>query len=113
MHRQVGDTKIDDNGIIRKGLVVRHLVLPNNISGTEKIIQFLSKEISKDTYISLMSQYSPYYQAHKYPEISRRISKQEYQVAIDCLAKYEMENGWIQDSHGLERFAGINIKKNI
>ena len=113
MHRQVGDADIDKNGIIKKGLVVRHLVLPNNISGTEKIIKFLGQEISKNTYISLMSQYQPYYQAYKYPEIARRITKEEYQVAIDCLAKYGLENGWIQDSYGLERFAGVNIKKNL
>lgn len=113
MHRQVGDAEIDNNGIIKKGLVVRHLVLPNNISGTEKIIKFLSKEISKNTYISLMSQYQPYYQAYKYPEISRRITKEEYQIATECLAKYGLENGWIQDSYGLERFAGVNIKKNL
>lgn len=113
MHRQVGDAEIDDDGIMKKGIIVRHLVLPNNISGTEKIIKFLSKEISKNTYISLMSQYQPYYQAHKYPELSRRISKEEYQAAVDCLAKYGMENGWVQDSYGLERFAGVNIKKRF
>ncbi|MFC1709435.1 radical SAM protein [Candidatus Omnitrophota bacterium] len=113
MHKQVGDAQIDDAGIIKRGLIVRHLVLPNNISGTEKIMKFLSKEISPKTYISLMSQYHPYYQAYKHPEINRCISKEEYQVALDCLTKYGMENGWIQDSHGLERFAGVNIKKNV
>ncbi|MFC1646285.1 radical SAM protein [Candidatus Omnitrophota bacterium] len=113
MYMQVGDAEIDKEGIMKKGLLVRHLVLPNNISGTEKIMQFLSKEISKKTSISIMSQYSPYYQAYKYPELSRRITKEEYQAAIDCLSKYGLENGWIQDSRGLERFAGVNIKKNI
>ncbi|MBL7196896.1 MAG: radical SAM protein [Candidatus Omnitrophica bacterium] len=113
MHRQVGDAEFDKNNIINKGLLVRHLVLPNKISGTEKIMGFLSKEISKKTYISLMSQYHPYYQAYKYPEISRRITKEEYQQALDCLSKYGLENGWIQDSFGLERFAGVNIKRNI
>jgi len=113
MHRQVGDAEFDDNGIIKSGLIVRHLVLPNDISGTEKTMKFISKDISKNTFISLMSQYSPYYQAHNYPEISRRITKQEYQQAMECLHKYGLENGWIQDSYGLERFAGVNIKRNI
>ncbi|MFH1622413.1 MAG: radical SAM protein [Candidatus Omnitrophota bacterium] len=113
MHRQVGDAEIDNSGIMKNGLIVRHLVLPNNISGTDKIMQFLSKDVSKNTYISLMSQYSPYYNAHDYPEISRRLTKEEYQKAVDCLSKYGLENGWTQDSNGLERFAGVNIKRNI
>ncbi len=113
MHRQVGDAEFDDNSIIKSGLIVRHLVLPNDISGTEKIMKFLSNDISKNTYISLMSQYSPYYQAHNYPEISRRITKQEYQQAMECLHKYGLENGWTQDSYGLERFAGVNIKRSV
>jgi len=113
MHRQVGDAEFDDSGIIKKGIIVRHLVLPNNVSGTDKIMEFISKEISKNTYISLMSQYTPYYNAHNYPEISRRLTKEEYQNAVDCLGKYGLENGWTQDSYGLERFAGVNIKKKI
>jgi putative pyruvate formate lyase activating enzyme len=113
MHRQTGDAEFDAEGIIKKGIIVRHLVLPHNIAGTEKIMEFISREISLKTYISLMSQYQPYYLAHKYPQISRRIYKEEYQQAIDCLHKYGLENGWTQDSYGLERFAGVNIKKNV
>jgi putative pyruvate formate lyase activating enzyme len=113
MHRQVGDARFDESDIIIKGLVVRHLVLPNKISGTEKIMEFISKEISLKTYISLMSQYQPYHQAYKHPEIYRRITQEEYQYAVDCLKKYGLENGWLQDSFGLERFAGINIKRNV
>lgn len=113
MHRQVGDAEIDNNNIIKSGIIIRHLVLPNGLSASEEIIKFISKELSKKTYVSLMSQYQPYYQAYKYPEISRRITKEEYQQAIDCLKKYGLENGWIQDSYGRDRFAGVNIKKNI
>jgi putative pyruvate formate lyase activating enzyme len=113
MHKQVGNVEFDKDGIIKKGLVIRHLVLPNNTSGTDKIIEFISKELSKNTYVSLMSQYQPYYKAHSYQEISRRITKEEYKAAVECLNKYNLENGWVQDSFGLERFAGVNIKKNI
>lgn len=113
MHRQVGDGEFDEDGIIKRGLVIRHLVLPNNISGTERIMQFISKNLSKNVYISLMSQYQPYYKAYEYPEISRRIAKEEYETAKDIMEKYELQNGWIQDSFGLERLAGVNIKKNI
>ena len=113
MYRQVGVGELDENGIIKSGLVIRHLVLPENISGTEKIMQFIKRKLSNKVYVSLMSQYNPYYQAYRYPEIARRITKKEYQTAIDYLKKYGLENGWTQDSHGLERFAGVNIKKNI
>jgi putative pyruvate formate lyase activating enzyme len=110
MHRQVGIADIDDNGIIKKGLVIRHLVLPNNIAGTDKIMKFISEEISQDTYISLMSQYVPYYKASEFREISRRLKYREYEDAKQIMQKYGLHNGWIQESYGLERFAGIHIK---
>jgi putative pyruvate formate lyase activating enzyme len=110
MHRQVGVAEIDEEGIIRKGIIIRHLVLPNNISGTDKIMRFIAEELSKDTYISLMSQYSPCYKADQFQEISRRITEQEYEDAKAGMEKYGLYNGWTQDGHGLERFAGINIK---
>jgi len=113
MYRQVDEAQFNSNGVMKKGLVIRHLVLPQDICGSDKIMRFISEEVSKRVFISLMSQYQPYYQAYKYKEISRRINENEYQRAIDCLNKYGLENGWIQDSQGLERFAGVNIKRNI
>jgi putative pyruvate formate lyase activating enzyme len=113
MHRQVGVADIDEEGIIKRGVIIRHLVLPNNLSGTEKIMKFISEELSKDTYISLMSQYTPYYKAHEFKEISRKITREEYQEAQNSMHKYGLYNGWTQDAGGLERFAGIHIKPNI
>lgn len=110
MHRQVGIAKIDNEGIIKKGIIIRHLVLPHNISGTDKIMKFIAGALSKDTYISLMSQYLPYYKASEYKEISRRITYKKYKDAQNSLQKYSLYNGWIQESYGSERFAGINIK---
>lgn len=110
MQQQVGVAKIDSSGIIERGLVIRHLVLPNQISGTEKIMRFISKEISQDTYISLMSQYLPYYKAGEFKAISRRLKSQEYEEAKQIMEKYGLSNGWIQESYGLERFAGVHIK---
>jgi putative pyruvate formate lyase activating enzyme len=110
MHRQVGLAEFDKEGIIRKGLIIRHLVLPNQVSGTDKIMQFIAKHISEDTYISLMSQYLPYYKASGYPEISRRLKNNEYEEAKKILERYNLLNGWIQESYGSERFAGVNIK---
>jgi len=113
MHRQVGLAQINKKGIIEKGLIIRHLVLPNDISGTEKVMQFIAQELSPDTYISLMSQYTPYYKANQFKEISRRITYEEYQKAQKIMEKYGLYNGWVQASGGLERFAGIHIKPNL
>ncbi len=113
MHRQVGTAVIDESGIIYKGLIIRHLVLPNNVSGTEKIMKFIAEEVSTDTYISLMSQYLPYYKASHYKEISRRLSFKEYETAKVILETYNLHNGWVQESYGMERFAGVHIKQNL
>lgn len=111
MHRQVGVANIDEReGIIKKGVIIRHLVLPHNISDTDKIMRFIAEEISPDTYISLMSQYHPYYKAERFKELGRRIIHQEYENAKGIMQKYGLHNGWVQQSYGLERFAGVNIK---
>lgn len=110
MQRQVGIADIDDEGIIKKGVVIRHLILPNNISGTDTIMKFIAKELSEDTYISLMSQYMPCYKASQFKEIDRRITYREYEDAQKAMQKYGLYNGWIQESYGLDRFAGPNIK---
>jgi putative pyruvate formate lyase activating enzyme len=113
MHRQVGVAKMDNRGIIKRGLVIRHLVLPGNISGTAKIMKFIAEELSPEAYVSLMSQYLPCYQASAIPEISRRITYKEYEAALGAMQEYGLYNGWTQDSRGLERFAGTNIKPSI
>ncbi len=110
MQRQVGIAQFDGPGIIKKGLIVRHLVLPNNISGTAKIMRFIAGDLSRDTYISLMSQYYPCYRCVNFPELNRRITQEEYQEAQNLMHEYGLANGWIQESFGLERFAGTNIK---
>lgn len=110
MHRQVPKTEFDQAGIMKRGLIIRHLVLPNQCSGTDKIMRFIAQEISPDTYVSLMSQYLPYYQASNFVEINRRLKAVEYQEAKNIFKKYNLSNGWIQESYGQERFAGVNIK---
>jgi len=113
MHRQVGVAKINNEGIIEKGLIIRHLVLPNNIAGTDKIMLFIANELSGGTYISLMSQYFPYYKAAQFKEIFSRITHQEYKDAKDAMERHGLSNGWIQESYGLGRFAGTNIKTTL
>lgn len=82
MHRQVGDLKLRADGIATRGLIVRHLVLPNDVAGTGRVMQFLAREISPDTYINIMDQYQPVYRAGEYPELNRAISREEYEAAI-------------------------------
>jgi putative pyruvate formate lyase activating enzyme len=83
MHRQVDDLKLNSMGLALRGLLVRHLVLPNNLAGTDQIVHFLATEISPDTYLNLMDQYRPAFKAHHFPELSRPITHQEYQAALD------------------------------
>jgi len=113
MHRQVGVARMDNYGIIKRGVIIRHLVLPDKIAGTDKIIRFIAQELSPDSYVSLMSQYRPCYQANKFKEISRRLRAEEYEEAKEAMQKYGLSNGWIQESGGLERFAGTNIKPQL
>ncbi|MBD3383193.1 MAG: radical SAM protein [candidate division Zixibacteria bacterium] len=97
MYRQVGTLEVDSNGIARRGLLIRHLVLPNKLSATDKIFEFIAEEISTETHISLMSQYFPAYRAHEFEMISRRITKKEYLIAKRLMEKYNLTNGWIQN----------------
>jgi putative pyruvate formate lyase activating enzyme len=82
MHRQVGDLKLDSRGIAQRGLLVRHLVLPEGLAGTEKIVRFLAEEISTNTYLNLMDQYRPCFNAHQYPPLNRRLTSDEYNEAL-------------------------------
>lgn len=97
MFRQVGNLELDGSGIAQRGLIVRHLVLPNKLSGTERIMKFLAEEISRDVCISLMSQYFPAFKAHENIDINRRINEQEYDQAYELKLKYGLRNGWMQE----------------
>ncbi len=82
MHRQVGDLVLDFRGIAQRGLLVRHLVLPEGLAGTKEIVAFLAKEISPDTYTNIMEQYYPCYQASEHPPLDRRLTREEYRRAV-------------------------------
>lgn len=88
MHRQVGDLEIN-NGLAVRGLLVRHLVMPNNVAGSKDIIDFLADEISKNTFVNVMDQYRPAYKAHNYPEINKRLTYEEFNEIYD----YAKERG--------------------
>jgi putative pyruvate formate lyase activating enzyme len=82
MNRQVGMAKSVNQGIMQRGLIIRHLVMPNNTGGSEKIIEWIAENLPKDTYVNIMPQYTPAYRAYDYPEISRRITNKEYQQVV-------------------------------
>lgn len=82
MHRQVGDLVMDDKGVAVRGLLVRHLVMPNGIAGTWEIMKFLSDKISPDSYVNVMAQYRPCGEAVRDPMIDRRIMPEEYAAAL-------------------------------
>ena len=83
MHRQVGDLKMSRRGIAQRGLLIRHLVLPNNKAGSKAVIDFIRDEISLNSYVNIMDQYRPAYTADKFPEINRRISPSEYKEVVE------------------------------
>ncbi|MFC1650286.1 radical SAM protein [Candidatus Latescibacterota bacterium] len=96
MFNQVGNLQTK-NDIALKGLIVRHLILPGNLSGTGEVLKFLSENISPDIYISLMDQFFPVYKSLKHKILSKRISPDEYNNAIDIFYENGLHNGWIQD----------------
>jgi putative pyruvate formate lyase activating enzyme len=96
MNRQVGVAKPADDGLMYRGLMVRHLVMPNNVSGTKEVIEWIANNLPKDTYLNLMSQYRPMYKAFEYPEISRKISTEEYVNAIKLAKEVGLTNLDIQ-----------------
>ena len=87
MHRQVGDLELDDEGIARRGLLVRHLVMPDALEETESILRWLSEEISPDTYVNVMDQYHPdgrvLREPGRYPSLERRLRRDEHARALD------------------------------
>jgi putative pyruvate formate lyase activating enzyme len=98
MHRQVGDLVMDDRGVAVKGLLVRHLVLPDGLAGTEGVVKFIAEEISKDTYVNIMDQYHPCYKAFQHPPLDRRITSSEYDEAIHTAL-----------DAGLKRIDGVTV----
>jgi len=104
MQRQVGDLVTDGDGVAQKGLIVRHLILPNDIAGSAESLKWLVKKVSPRVAVSIMSQYYPTNRAYKYDEINRKITSQEYQRVVDLVEKLGIENGWLQDMASSETY---------
>ena len=96
MHRQVGVAKPGRDGLVRRGLMIRHLVMPNGVSGAKEVVGWIAKNLPKDTYLNIMSQYTPMYKASRYPEISRRITRIEYAEVVTAAKQAGLTNLDIQ-----------------
>jgi putative pyruvate formate lyase activating enzyme len=96
MHRQVGALQVDGEGIARRGLIVRHLVLPDGLAGTAETARFIAAEISPDTHVSLMSQYFPAHRATEIQPLDRKVTPSEYNTARALLDSHGITNGWVQ-----------------
>ena len=88
MHQQVGDLAVDANGIARRGLLIRHLVLPNEVADTQEVLRFLGEEISADTYVNIMGQYRPCFRAGEHSELNRRPTGEEMRAAFGAAAEH-------------------------
>lgn len=94
MHRQVGDLELDEENIAVRGLLLRHLVMPNDCVGSKNILKFIAEEISSHTYINIMDQYRPAYKASKYSQVNRRITCEEYDSVINIAKEAGLSRGW-------------------
>jgi putative pyruvate formate lyase activating enzyme len=97
MWRQTGPVRMDGRGIARRGMIVRHMVLPEGLSGTEQSLSFLAGEIGPEIWISLMNQYFPAHEAHRLPPLNRKVTEDEYEIAFGSLTALGFSNGFVQE----------------
>ena len=97
MYRQVGSPKLDKRGMIKKGVMIRHLVLPNNIENSKNILKWIKENIDEDVYVDIMAQYFPTYKAKEYNELNRKLTKEEYQEIENYVYQLDIKNGYMQE----------------
>lgn len=97
MYNQVGNPVLDENGIMKKGLIIRHLVLPNNLQNSKDILKWINDNIDKKVFVSIMAQYFPTHKSNQFPEINRKLTKEEYEEIEDYLYSLDLDNGYIQE----------------
>ncbi|GFE58246.1 radical SAM protein [Geobacter sp. AOG1] len=97
MLRQVGHLQLDDAGIAQRGLIIRHLVLPEGHAGSRETLRWIAGNLGRETHISLMKQFFPAHEAEQVPGIHRKITDAEYEAVVDVLEEVGLENGWVQE----------------
>ena len=97
MYRQVGSPKLDDNGIMKKGLMIRHLILPNQVENSKQVLKWIKENIDNNVFVSIMAQYFPTYKAKEIEGLNRKLTKEEYEEVENYLYDLDLENGYIQE----------------
>lgn len=97
MYKQVGSPEFDENGIIKKGVIIRHLVLPNYIQNSKNILKWIKEKMGDDVYVSVMAQYFPSYKAKDDDKINRKLNAREYRTIEEYMYTLDLKNGYIQD----------------
>ena len=97
MYRQVGSPKLDDNGIMKKGLMIRHLILPNQVENSKQVLKWIKENIDNNVFVSIMAQYFPTYKAKEIEGLNRKLTKEEYEEIENYLYDLDLENGYIQE----------------
>ncbi len=97
MVRQVGMPKLDKEGKMKKGVMIRHLVLPNHIENSKKVLKWIKENLPEDIYISVMAQYFPIYKAKEWQELNRKLTKEEWKKIEDYIEELEIQNGYVQE----------------
>ena len=97
MQKQIPQNVFDENGIMKKGLIVRHLILPNHIQNSKNILKWIKENLNDDVYVSVMAQYFPTYKAKENKELNRKISIKEYREVENYLYFLDIKNGYMQD----------------
>lgn len=97
MYRQVGTPVLDENGVMKKGLMIRHLILPNEVQNSKKVLKWIKENIDSNVYVSIMAQYFPTYKAKEDKLINRKLTKKEYKEIENYLYLLNLKNGYIQE----------------
>ena len=97
MEKQIGKAEFNENGIMQKGVIIRHLVLPNHIQNSKHILKWLKENVSEDTYVSVMAQYFPTYKAKEDSLLNRKLTQKEYKEIENYLYTLDLKNGYIQE----------------
>jgi len=97
MYRQVGAPKLNEEGIMQKGLMVRHLILPNQIENSKQVLKWIKENIDEEVYVSIMAQYFPTYLAKDVENLNRKLTKEEYQKIENYVYELDLKNGYMQD----------------
>ena len=113
MYNQVGAPVLDENGIMKRGVIIRHLVLPNNLQNSKDVLKWINDNIDNKVFVSVMAQYFPTHRAKDFPEINRKLTKEEYEEIENFLYSLNLDNGYIQELGEHEEEYVPDFEKNI